>query len=111
MTPIPGDTPALRAFRARNQLIQHIKDALKGRGLDTRERVKDLVISHPGHPERGRVHITLASGEASHARTVWEYLGHVEGHGPGREPDDEPRVDADLITKILTQPEPGNDPP
>jgi hypothetical protein len=63
------------------------------------------VISHPGHPERGRVYITLAGGEASHARTVWEYLGHVEGYGPDREPDDGPRVDADLITKILTQPE------
>jgi hypothetical protein len=97
-----GNTDALAQVQARNKLIQAVRDSLKGQGLDIRERTNDLVITHPGNPENGRIHITLPNGDVSHARTVWTYLGHLDRHGPGHDPDDEPRVDADLITATLT---------
>lgn len=105
MTPAADDTGLVSQFRARNALIQAIRQTLKGRGLDIRERRKELVISHPGHSERGRIYITLAGAEVSHARTIWTYLGHLDGHGTNRDPDDDPCVDADLIYSTLTQPD------
>jgi hypothetical protein len=104
MTQAADDTGAVTQLRARNALIRTVRESLKGRGLDIRERTRELVISHPGDPERGRIYITLASGEVSYARTTWTYLGHLLGHSPSRDPDDDLTVDADLITATLTQP-------
>jgi hypothetical protein len=100
--PIPATVTRLRA---RNTFIRTVRTALKGKGLDIRERDRELVITYPHHPEHGRIHINLASGEASHTRTIWTYLGHVDGHCTSHDPDDTPAVDADLITAILTQPD------
>jgi hypothetical protein len=107
------DSDPFAQTRARNRLVQTIRESLKGRRLDIRERRSELVIADPGHPEHGRVHINLASGEASHACTFWTYLGRIEGHGTSRDPYGEPQVNADVITGILTgpdSPQPGDCP-
>jgi hypothetical protein len=95
-------TDALAAARARNQLVRRMREALHGRGLDIRERNKELVITSPGHLDKGRVHINLATGEASHSRTLWDYLGYLPGYGNGDE--DQLGVDADAIAAIFTRP-------
>jgi hypothetical protein len=97
-----SDVDAFAPVRARNDLIRMVRDRLKGQGLDIRERHKDLVISSPGHPEQGRIHVTLPSGEVSHQRTLWDYLGYLPGYGSGD--TDEPGVDTDTIIATLTRP-------
>jgi hypothetical protein len=103
----PADkTNALAQFRARNLLIQAVRDSLKGRRLDIRERTNNLVVTNPGHPEHGRIYITLPSGEVSWQRTTWEYLGQLDGHH-SHDPGDEPPVTADTIIATLgAQPSP-----
>ena len=54
---------------------------LKGTGLEIRELARELVISNPGHPGQGRIYVTYATGEVSHRRVVWDYLGCIDGHG------------------------------
>jgi hypothetical protein len=102
-----NDSDPFAATRARNQLVARLREALKGRNLEIRERRHELVIACPGHPDRGRVYINLTSGEVSHSRPVWTYLGYLPGYGPDRDPGDdgEARVDTDVITTILTSPE------
>jgi hypothetical protein len=92
---------SLKAFRERNALIRDVKNRLKGSGLDIRELVNDLVISYPGHPEKGRIYIPYASAEVSLRRPTWEYLGHLEGHG-SNDHDPELCVDAGKIIRTLT---------
>jgi hypothetical protein len=92
---------SLRAFRARNALIRDVKNRLRGSGLDIRELINDLVISYPGHPEKGRIYIPYASAEVSLRRPIWEYLGYLEGHA-STDHDPELRVDADKIIRTLT---------
>jgi hypothetical protein len=99
MTNPAGDT--VQAFRVRNRFIAALRADLKGAGLDIRERENGLVISHPGHPEYGRIHITYARGEVSLRRTLWDFLGRLDGH-PASGPDAEPRVTVDMIRRILT---------
>jgi hypothetical protein len=55
------------------------------------------VISRPGNPQNGRGYVTFARGEVS----IWEYLGYLEGYGPG-DPDAEPEVTAAAIIAALT---------
>jgi hypothetical protein len=88
MTQAAGDPDRLAVFRARNAFAREVRGRLKGRGLDVRERDSALVISFPGHPEKGRYYIALASGEVTQRVTFWDYLGYLEGHGDGRDPDD-----------------------
>jgi hypothetical protein len=108
MTQQTYETGALQAFRERNALIRAVRTLLKGSGLDIRERARGLVISNPGHPEHGRIYITYISGEVSHCRTTWDYLGHIHGHGSA-DPDDEPPVNTDTIIGALTG-QPGTPP-
>jgi hypothetical protein len=95
-----SDVDPLAAARARNLLVRTIRHRLKGKGLDIRERDHELVITSPGHPERGGIYVTLATGEASHRRTIWNYLGYLPGHG-STDPD-KPTTDTDTIAAVLT---------
>lgn len=92
----------LAEFRARNEFARELRERLRGRGLDVRERDSELVISRPGHPEKGRYYIALGSGEVSQRVTFWDYLGYLEGRGADRDPDD--CVDLDTIIGALTGP-------
>jgi hypothetical protein len=85
---------ALQALRARNTLVQTVRALLQGTGLDIRELASELVISHPGHPEYGRIYITYTKGEVSPRRCTWDYLGHLDGYGP-TDPEAEPHLTAD----------------
>jgi hypothetical protein len=96
----PSELDALAAVRARNLLIASVRTRLRGAGLDVRELASELVISHPGHPERGRIYVKYANGEVSHRRTVWSYLGHIDGYGPP-DPDADPPVDIHAIIAAL----------
>jgi hypothetical protein len=97
----PSEVDALAAVRARNTLIRTVRTRLRGAGLDVRELATQLVISDPGHPERGRIYITFATGDVSHKRTVWDYLGHLDGYG-STDPDAEPSVDIAAIAGALS---------
>jgi len=63
--------------------------------------VVSAVVSHPGHSERGRVYITYATGDVSHKRTIWDYLGRLDGYGRP-DPDAEPPVDTAAIITALS---------
>jgi hypothetical protein len=102
MTQSTGDTDILQAFRARNTLVRTVRTMLKGTGLDIRELANELVISHPGHPEYGRIYITYVRGEVSHCRTVWDYLGRFNGNA-STDPEAEPCVDVHAIVTTLTR--------
>jgi hypothetical protein len=98
-----GKADAGAALRARNRLIRSVREQLRGKNLDSRELARELVISAPGHPEKGRLYINLATAEVSLRLPAWAYLGYLDGHGGDRDPD-EPRVDADKIVSVLTGP-------
>jgi hypothetical protein len=101
MTQMPADLENVaKPLRARNMLIRTVKTLLKGAGLDIRELANELVISNPGHPEKGRVYVTYASGEVSLRRPSWDYLGYLEGYG-GDGQEAKLRVDADKIIDAL----------
>lgn len=106
MPPRPTSTPAepdqFAAFRARNKLIDQVRAALTGTGLDVRDRTNALVISNPGHPDNGRIYITYTTAEVSLSRPVWRYLGRLQGHGPTSDPEAEPTVDTAAIIAALT---------
>jgi hypothetical protein len=101
MTQAAGDTDISQAFRARNKLIAAVRTLLKGSGLDIRELTDELVISHPGHPEYGRIYITYTKGDVTHRRTIWDYLGNLDNH-PHTSPDTDPRITAATIIRLLT---------
>jgi hypothetical protein len=102
MTEMICETDRFAAFRARNELIRTVRERLKGKGLDTRELENDrLVISSPRHPEKGRVYLNLRSGEVSHRRTIWDYLGHLDGHAGEHETPDS-FVTVDTIIGLLS---------
>jgi hypothetical protein len=101
MTVTEGNPDMADALRARNLLVREVRDTLKGQRYDIREWDRDLSIGVPQHPERGRVHVTYASGEVSVRRVVWGYLGYLGNHGGDRSPDT-PRVDAAMIIRALS---------
>jgi hypothetical protein len=100
VTQPPSEVDALAAVRARNRFITAVRTRLRGAGLDVRELANELVISHPGHPERGRIYIRYSTGEVSHKRTIWAYLGHLDGFGP-TDPEADPSVDIAAIVAAL----------
>jgi hypothetical protein len=100
MTQPAGHGNAAHTLRARNALVRTVRTRLKGTGLDIRELAEALVISRPGHRDQGRVYITYASAEVSLGRTVWQYLGYLDGHGP-TDHDAEPHVGTDKIISLL----------
>lgn len=100
MTQTASETDVIRSLRARNALVRAVRTLLKGTGLEIRELAYQLVISHPGHPEYGRIYISYSNGDVTHRRTLWDYLGHLDGYG-STEPDAEPCVNADAIIRAL----------
>jgi hypothetical protein len=102
MTCPPDDqalAESIRALRARNLLARTVRAGLKGSGLEVRERDNQLVITSPGHPDHGRIYITYARHEVSHARTIWAYLGQFTTDEPA---SDEPAIDIGAIIRTLT---------
>jgi hypothetical protein len=107
MTQPPDEHTDIQHLRARTTLRRNLDPQLRGHGLDTRELTTALAIGNPGHPEKGRVHITYATGDVSIKRVTWEYLGPLQGYEPDDDPDREPGVDPAQIISILT----GHTPP
>jgi hypothetical protein len=97
------EADALTQARAKIKLIHTVRERLKGTGLDIRELAKELAISSPGHPEKGRLYINLATAEVSHRLPACTYLGYLDGYGTDRDLD-EPRVDTNKIITTLTGP-------
>jgi hypothetical protein len=103
MTETIFESDALRALRARNELVRAVRSLLKGSGLDIREREKELVISNPGHPEKGRIYINYATGEVSLRQVLWDYWGYLDGCGRAlwADPDSEPAIAVERIISTL----------
>jgi hypothetical protein len=98
----------LELCRARGVLSQQVRALLRGSGLEIRELVNGLAIRNPRDPDRGCIVISYTTGEVSWKRTIWEYLGPLQGHEPNDDPDREPAVDAATIIRTLTgTPAPG----
>jgi len=97
-------------LRARNALRQKVQALLRGSGLEIRELAHALAIFNPRDPDRGRIHVTYASGEASWKRVSWEYLGPLPGYEPDDDPDREPSVDAAKIIAALAGRTPSDQP-
>ena len=102
MTRQPPGRTGLQLLQARNALRQTVEALLRGSGLDIRELTHDLAISNPRDPERGGIHISYISGEASWKRSTWDYLGPLQGYEPDDDPEREPAVDAATIITALT---------
>jgi hypothetical protein len=103
MTPPPAEPTAVQLCQNRARLRRTVRDLLTGSGLEIRERDKELVISNPRAPEKGRVHITYAAGEVSLRQTIWNYWGYLGGYSqpPEADPDSEPGVTASKIIAAL----------
>jgi hypothetical protein len=110
MTHGPDELSAIEPCRAMTTLRQKVDALLRGRHLAIRELTTALAIGNPGHPEKGRIHITYATGDVSLRRVTWEYLGPLQGYEPDDDPDREPGVDAAQIIAILTGHTPPSDP-
>jgi hypothetical protein len=103
MTQVPDELETVRLVRAMNKLMTLVRDILAGSGLDIRFREKNLVISNPRDPDKGRIYINYLTGEVSWWRPVWDYFGYLKGYAsaPEADPDTEPVVDAQVITRAL----------
>jgi hypothetical protein len=79
------------------------RSRLAGSGLRIRDRERDLVIINPLDPEKGRIHITYATGEVSLCRTLWDYFGYLQGYAgaPEINPDSELVTDVQAIISAL----------
>jgi hypothetical protein len=104
MTDAPGKPSAIQLLRARNAAVHTVTDLLTGSGLQIRERTYELVITNPGDPEKGMIHVAYADGYVSLERPEWNYLGYLPGYGDTDDRD--PRISADKILGALTDSEP-----
>jgi hypothetical protein len=95
----------LELCHARGVLHQQVNALLRGSGLEIRELAHHLAVSNPRDPDKGRIHISYASGEVSWKLTTWDYLGSLQGYEPTDDPDREPPVDAGKIISTLTEPQ------
>ena len=103
MTQTSDELLTVRLCQARARLWATMRDRLAGFGLEIRERERELVISNPRDPDKGRIHINFATGEVSLKRTIWDYLGYLQGFAITLEadPDREPVADAKTIIGAL----------
>jgi hypothetical protein len=101
---IPGELTMVGECRARNRLVRKVRALLAGSGLEIRELARELVISNPRDPHRGRIHVNYKTGEVSWSQTVWHYWGRLDGYGDvlGGSPDGEPAIDASRIISTLS---------
>jgi hypothetical protein len=71
----------VQTCRARNRLRQDLEVLVSGTGLRIRELTNELVITNPRDLEKGQIHVAYSDGYVSWERTVWEYLGNLQGYG------------------------------
>jgi hypothetical protein len=74
---------------------------LAGSGLKIRELANGLVITNPADRDKGQIHVAYADSYVSWSRTVWDYLGNLQGYedDPG---DTGSGVGAEQILAALT---------
>src|ERR1700722_6118746 len=103
MTEAPAELNSIRLCRARTTLHALVRGMLAGSGVEIREREKELVISNPRDPDKGRIYINYTTGEVSWQRPVWEYFGRLQGYSqsPEADPDTEPTADVQTIIRAL----------
>jgi hypothetical protein len=103
VTQVADELEAVRLVRAMNTLMALVRDMLAGSGLDIRFRQKELVISNPRDPDKGRIYINYLTGEVSWWRPFWDYFGYLKGYAsaPEADPDTEPTADAQTIISAL----------
>lgn len=94
---------AIQLCHTRSRLRRMVGDLLAGSGLEIRELERELVISNPRDPQKGRVCITYASGEVSLRLTIWDYWGYLGGYGRPlwADPESEPGIEASRIIASL----------
>ena len=97
------EVTAIQLCQTRSRLRRTVGDLLAGSGLEIRELERELVISNPRDPQKGRVYITYASGEVSLRLTIWDYWGYLDGYGRPlwADPDSEPGIEASRIIDAL----------
>jgi hypothetical protein len=79
----PSDEPgyaSLQLIINKSLVWRSVTTMLDGSGLKTRQLKRELVISNPAEPEKGRIHVEYASGYVSWERTVWEHWGPLQGY-------------------------------
>jgi hypothetical protein len=86
-----------------------VRTLLAGSGMEIQELARELIISNPRDPHRGRIHVTYETGEVSWSRTVWDYTvwdywGYLDGYGdtPGGGPGSGPAIGVGQIISTLT---------
>lgn len=111
---IPDELTLVRECRARNRLSRKVRGLLAGSGMEVRELARELIISNPQDPHRGRIHVTYETGEVSWSKTVgdytvWDYWGYLDGYGnaPDGTLSGEPAIGASRIISTLTGPTDG----
>src|SRR5215471_14600358 len=69
--------------------------------LKVRELKKELVISNPRDPDKGRVYVDYETGFVSWVRPVWDHWGPLQGYS-GEDDNAGKPVSADQIIDTLT---------
>jgi hypothetical protein len=65
--------------RRRDRVRRAVARLVDGTELQMQELKNGIVITNPGDPEKGRLHVALDDGYACWERVVWEYWGKIEG--------------------------------
>jgi hypothetical protein len=68
---------AVELAKRMSKTRQVVSELLSGSGLHVRELTSELVVTNPGDPERGQVHIAFADGYVCWERVIWEYWGEL----------------------------------
>src|ERR1700735_2863941 len=98
----PDELSALEMLQARNALRATLDSLLAESGLKIRDLARDIVISNPHHPEKGKVYVGCPDGPVAWKRTVWDRWGYLTD--PASEPaKPRPGPDAEEIAaKIIS---------
>jgi hypothetical protein len=91
---------SLQLIINKSQARRTVTAMLDGSGLQVRQLKRELVISNPTEPEKGRIHVEYANGYVSCERTVWEHWGPLQGYAD-EGADTEIHVDAKKIIDTL----------
>jgi hypothetical protein len=97
IAPDESSGAGLRLARDRYEARRRVAAMLRGSGLRIRELKRELVISNPGEPDRGRIHMEYPGGDMSLVQTAWSYLGRLQGY----QDEDEPGLGAAEILAAL----------
>jgi len=77
-----NDTPVSGGLLRRLDKVQAermVKSMLDGSGLTVKPQKTELVISNRAEPENGQLRVAYASGEVVLRKTIWVYLGMLDG--------------------------------